>query len=123
MLNYVDGINADGLHSELSQHAKEEFDHFGKLVDFAGKFGLQDRLTFDIDYDFVGFTPLDLEDVISFNLEKEKKAYELYYKGVSIAEEEGDSETEDFFKELAIAEKGHYDDLATFLSKTRSLGE
>lgn len=111
----------DGLASELIQHANEEFEHYSKLVKYIYKHNLQNEITFTVESTVMNTVPTDTEEILKHVQQLETNAIYDYNALVLRAREENDIETEEFFKELMLAEQEHFDDLVTFTGANRSL--
>ncbi len=102
------------IQSQLIEHSKEEFTHYGLLVEYAANHGILNNLEFQVRKEQTN--PAQLPDVlfgvVEFVQNLETTAAENYKLAAKRADEEGDTETRLFFEKLMQEEFGHYDDIA-----------
>jgi bacterioferritin (cytochrome b1) len=108
---------------ELLEHAKEEFEHYQELIEFAYNHGFGDQLIIVFDNDVVN--PSDCSDdtqILQFVQNLEMKAIKDYKLMACLAMKFKDLETHQFFMELMKDEQDHFDDFANKLGQHRELG-
>lgn len=118
------GLASEEIIEELQEHGKEEYEHYTELVEFAGRYGLEVKLSLiDLDQRVLQYQPTDLKTTVEFINSLEKEARSDYLEMTKIAEEQEDIQTMEFFKELANDETKHFLDLQYVNGDTLKLGE
>ena len=106
----ITGFEEAEIAEELQKHAKEEYEHFTELIDYAYTHGIELEIGLNYTQDY----PTKLEDVIKWKQDLETEAMNDYLNAAKLAEAEGDMLTVEFFRELAQDERKHLDDLLKY---------
>lgn len=119
MAEALEGVNIDAVVEILDEHADEEHDHFKSIVAYAYNHDIIPCL--GVNADIVNNIPNTLEAAIMYTQNLEQIAIADYKEMTEVAEENGDIETMEFFKELMLTEMQHFDDLAAFVGQKREI--
>jgi ferritin len=119
MAEALEGININAVAEILHAHADEEHNHFKSIVAYAYNHGVIPILC--VNADVVNGIPSTLEAVILYTQNLEQIAIADYKEMSVVAEENGDSETAEFFKALMLKEMEHFDDMAAFIGQKREI--
>jgi len=114
-------INDVALADEIRTHAKEEYTHFGQLMDFATQHNL--KTNYDFDRTVIKNVPKNTKSLVHIIQTLEKKAIANYREIALLARQNNDLEGETLFLELMRKEMEHFDDVAQVTGETRKLGE
>lgn len=109
------------LAEEIRDHAKDEFDHFSRLVKFARGHGLEVR--YDFDRSVIKNVPAKTKALTSIIQGLERKAISDYREMAILCKDNMDLEGEKFFKTIMLEEMEHFDNVAQKTGETRKLGE
>ena len=119
MANTLRGVDAAPIAKELTDHAKEEFDHGNMVIEFCAKHGVDGDLLYAVDLERINNSPEDLAGIVKETQEHEKDAIETYNKIAHLAQENNDLETRKFAQKIMLIEQEHFDDIAKFTDQTR----
>jgi len=107
------GFEEVEIAEEFQKHAKEEYEHFTELLDYASNHGIEGYLNLNL-MPYTQQYPVELQAVIDWKQNLEKESMNDYLAAAKLAEEKGDVLTMDFFKELAKDKSNHINDLLKF---------
>ena len=119
MAEELNGTGNEAIRKHLLEHADSEYDHFKKIVSYAAKHGICDRINFSIDSEMIVSSPYKTEDVVNLNQKLEMDAIKLYREAADISLNFGDHESYEFFTDLLEDEQEHYDDFTIFYGGKR----
>ena len=96
---------------EILEHAKEEFEHFQQIWEFADRRGCSSQLQVTFDMDVINMVGVNsLTDAYKKVQELEIQAANDYKCTAALARQHNDVETENFFAEIMGDELNHYKD-------------
>lgn len=104
------GSGANYIKKELQEHSTDEFNHYNKLIKYAGSHGLINKIQFTVPV--ISDLPEYKDEIVQYVQDLEIKAARDYKEYSKIADKEGDTETRMFFETLMQEELKHYDDIA-----------
>lgn len=120
MAEELNGIGNEAIRKHLLEHADSEYDHFKKIVSYAAKHDISNRINFTVDSETIVSSPYKTEDVVKLNQKLEMDAIKLYREAADISLNFGDHESYEFFTDLLEEEQEHYDDFTIFYGSKRS---
>lgn len=112
----LEGFEGAELQEDFLKHAKEEYEHFNELLQYAADHGIIDNLEIGL-FNYEKEHPVEIKDinaVIDWKQNLEKGAMEDYLRAAEVAYERGDIMTRRFFEHMAEDERRHLDDLQKY---------
>lgn len=119
MAEELNGAGNEAIRKHLLEHVDSEYDHFKKIVSYAAKHDISNRINFTVDSEVIVSSPYSAEDIVKLNQKLEMDDIKLYREAADISLNFGDHESYEFFTDLLEEEQEHYDDFTIFYGGKR----
>jgi len=115
------GPGAPVIAKELREHADDEYRHFKLLLEFCSHYGILQEMSVELESEANLDVSSSTETLIAKVQSLELEAISTYKKLLNMSKQYSVVEGCKLFLQILTEEQEHYDDLAFFDGKTRSL--
>lgn len=110
--NSAIGLGIKPIVNELIEHAKEELEHYHKIITYCNEYNLQDKIQICLDESIVNIYLTDINEIVSKVQELEHQAILDYNCLIKLCKEINDEKGLKLFREILNDEYDHFNELS-----------